>query len=147
LPEINGEQDDEVEPELDGALLGMVIQMGIPENAAKHALYKTGNNNADMAVTWYFENMGDESINLPLKVKKSGGKANAGNDVPQEMVEMMMAMGLPEKKCKKALKKCDMNVERATDWVFSHMDDPDSDEDGDSVMDDGIDHDAIYRCS
>ena len=31
--------------------------MGLPENAAKHALYNTGNNNADMAATWYFENM------------------------------------------------------------------------------------------
>lgn len=33
--------------------------MGIPENAAKHALYKTGNNSPDMACTWYFENMDD----------------------------------------------------------------------------------------
>ena len=31
--------------------------MGLPENAAKHALYNTGNNNSDMAATWYFENM------------------------------------------------------------------------------------------
>lgn len=54
---------EEVEPELDAGLLNMVLQMGIPENPAKWALYKTGNNNADMAVTWYFENMADESIN------------------------------------------------------------------------------------
>ena len=47
--------------------------MGIPENHAKHALYKTGNNNADLAVTWYFENMGDESLDLPLRIKKSSG--------------------------------------------------------------------------
>lgn len=31
--------------------------MGVPENAAKHALYNTGNNSPDMAATWYFENM------------------------------------------------------------------------------------------
>ena len=31
--------------------------MGVPEQAAKHALYNTGNNSADMAVAWYFENM------------------------------------------------------------------------------------------
>ena len=37
-------------------------------------------------------------------------------------------MGFPEKKCKKALKSCDMNIERATDWLFSHMDDPDEDD-------------------
>jgi ubiquitin carboxyl-terminal hydrolase 5/13 len=58
---------------------------------------------------------------------------------------MMTAMGFPEKKCIKALKNCDMNVERATDWLFSHMDDPDSeaDADGDSVM---ADDSAPYLC-
>lgn len=54
----------------------------------------------------------------------------------------MLIMGFAEKKCKKALKSCDMNIERATDWLFSHMDDPDDDdqykeEDGDSIM---LDH-------
>ena len=31
--------------------------MGIPLNAAKHALHNTGGNNADEAAMWYFENM------------------------------------------------------------------------------------------
>jgi ubiquitin carboxyl-terminal hydrolase 5/13 len=47
--------------------------------------------------------------------------------VPQDLLDNMMAMGLPEKKCRKALKSCDNNIERAMDWVFSHMDDPDED--------------------
>lgn len=108
--------------------------MGIPENAAKHALYKTGNSDADMAVTWYFENMNDPSINEPLRVKNQNSEAKdgGGSDVPAESLNMLLGMGFPEKKCIKALKNCDLNVERATDWIFSHMDDPDSD--GDSVM-------------
>lgn len=60
--------------------------MGIPENAAKHALWKTGNNNADMAVTWYFENMNDPSLNEPLRVKKEGKKQDDGG-VSQESVD------------------------------------------------------------
>ena len=75
MPEGDGGGDEEVEPELDQGLLSMVLQMGIPENPAKHALYKSGGKDADAAVTWYFENMADESINLPLKIKKSGGNA------------------------------------------------------------------------
>ena len=35
--------------------------------------------------------------------------------------------GFPEKKVRKALKSCDNNPDRAADWLFSHMDDPDSD--------------------
>jgi ubiquitin carboxyl-terminal hydrolase 5/13 len=49
----------------------------------------------------------------------------------------MTMMGLPEKKCRQALKNCDKNLERAIDWAFSHMDDPDEDDDagdGDAAM-------------
>jgi uncharacterized UBP type Zn finger protein len=50
---------------------------------------------------------------------------------------MMTSMGLSEQVSSRALRKCDMNVERAIDWAFSHMDEPDSDQeaDGDSHMD------------
>ena len=43
--------------------------MGIPENHAKHALFNTGNNDADMACAWYFENMSNPSLNEPLRIK------------------------------------------------------------------------------
>ena len=35
--------------------------MGVPLNGAKHALHNTGNNSADMAAMWYFENMENPS--------------------------------------------------------------------------------------
>jgi uncharacterized UBP type Zn finger protein len=44
--------------------------MGVPELGAKHALHKTGNNSADMAVAWFFENMDNPVINEPLLIKK-----------------------------------------------------------------------------
>lgn len=82
------EADQDEEPELNMGLLNMVLQMGIPENPAKHALYKSGNSDADLAVTWYFENMGDDSINQPLRVKKAGGAAKKDDGgPPQEMVD------------------------------------------------------------
>lgn len=36
---------------------------------------------------------------------------------------MLLGMGMPEKKCIKALKETDNNTERAVDWIFSHPDD------------------------
>ena len=60
-----------------------------------------------------------------------------------------MMMGFQEKKCIKALKSCDMNVERAMDWIFSHMDDPDDDVE-DSEMEheeSGVDVNAQYECN
>ena len=40
--------------------------MGVPENGAKHALYNTGNNSADMATMWYFDNMDNPSKSLKM---------------------------------------------------------------------------------
>ncbi len=48
---------------------------------------------------------------------------------------MLVSMGFSEAKAKKALKNCGGNVERATDWIFSHADEPD-DDDGDAAMPD-----------
>jgi ubiquitin carboxyl-terminal hydrolase 5/13 len=87
--------------------------MGIPENAAKHALYNTGNNSADMAATWYFEHMDDPGnfhyllnsivLNEPLIIKKAGG---GGDGIPQELVDSLASMGFPDKRVRKALKAC-----------------------------------------
>jgi len=60
------------EPDLNKEILNNIIMMGVPENAAKHALYHTGNNSEDMAATWYFEHMSDPALNEPLIVKKQG---------------------------------------------------------------------------
>ena len=91
----------------------MVIQMGIPENHAKHALHNVGAAGPDQAVTWYFENMSDLcksfcnhilELNEPLRVKKQGKKQDDG--VSEESVQQITMMGFDEKKGRKALKKC-----------------------------------------
>ena len=39
-----------------------------------------------------------------------------------------MGMGFTERRVNKALKNCDGNPDRAAEWLFSHMDEPDSDD-------------------
>ena len=48
-----------------------------------------------------------------------------------------MAMGFPDKKCRKALRECDGNLERAMEWIFSHMDDDGEDEEMPAANDGG----------
>ena len=67
--------EEEVEPDLDQGILNMLLQMGLPEGHAKHALYNTGNNDADAAITWYFSNQDNPDLNTPLKVKKAAAGA------------------------------------------------------------------------
>ena len=56
-----------------------------------------------------------------------GGAAGAGAaadaPVPEEALMMLMSMGFEQAKCEKALRATDMNIERASEWIFSHMDD------------------------
>ena len=65
--------EEEQEPELSADLLNQVIGCGVPELPAKHALHRTGNSSAEVAIQWYFENMDDPTLTGPLpKVKKAG---------------------------------------------------------------------------
>jgi len=42
---------------------------------------------------------------------------------------MIMGMGLTDKQARRGLRKCNNDVERAMDFIFSHMDEPDSEDD------------------
>ncbi len=56
--------------------LELIIGMGISENAAKRGLYYTGNENAELAVSWVFENINrpdlHEHFDLPISVPSMG---------------------------------------------------------------------------
>ena len=41
----------------------------------------------------------------------------------------LMGMGMPEKKCRKALRETNNDCARAVDWIFSHPDDDGDDDD------------------
>lgn len=47
--------------------LELVMGMGISENAARRALYCTGNDNAELAVSWVFENIDNPDLHKPFQ--------------------------------------------------------------------------------
>jgi ubiquitin carboxyl-terminal hydrolase 5/13 len=61
--------------------------------------------------------------------ESAAAAAGAAAPVPEEALMMLMSMGFPQAKCEKALRATGNSTERATDWIFSHMDD-DSDDAG-----------------
>lgn len=131
LPE-GGEVEMEVDPDINQEMLNQCVMMGIPEQAAKHALYNTGNQNADAAVTWYFSNMENPEVNGPLpkvmkKVKQGGfgadkeeKKNESSADIDMNSVAMLTAMGMEEERSKKALKKFNGSIDLALDYITSH---------------------------
>lgn len=53
--------------------------------------------------------------------------------------------GFPEKKIIKALKKTDLNPDRAVDWLFNHPDDPDSDSEMIDASQSAVDVPNLYE--
>ena len=47
--------------------LELIVGMGISHNAARRALYHTGNDNAELAVAWVYENIENPELHLPFE--------------------------------------------------------------------------------
>ena len=120
LPDM--EEFDMEEPAFDAGMLGDVIAMGVPELHAKHALLNTNQQSAELAVSWYFENLGNPTLEGPIpKVKKSKPGAAAPAAGPSEAdISTVMMMGFTLPQASFALRKCDNSVERAVDYLFNH---------------------------
>ena len=54
------------------------------------------------------------------KKPEAAGGLDEQNPAFLEAVMTLTQFGFPEKNCKIALKKCDMNMERAGDYLMSH---------------------------
>ena len=69
-----------IEPEVDMNMVNQLIMNGIPELAAKHAVYNAGSS-VDDAAMWFYGNIENPICETPLLVpnprKGAGGQADA----------------------------------------------------------------------
>ncbi|TPX51477.1 hypothetical protein SeMB42_g00703 [Synchytrium endobioticum] len=113
--------------QFDAAAMEQLQAMGFTENRGKRALLATGNSGADAAMNWLFEHMEDPDIDDPLpKLTLSGRGIDTSASTAD--VQQLTEMGFSVAMAKKALKQTNNNMERAVDWLFSHMDDTADDE-------------------
>ena len=141
-----GEEPDMIEPEVDMNMVNQLIMNGIPELAAKHAVYNAGSS-VDDAAMWFYGNIENPICETPLLVpnprKGAGGQADSaaagkgGFVADPESLMMIVSMGFTEQQATRGLRKCDGNLERAMDFIMSHMDEPDSDDDAGMAVDEG----------
>lgn len=99
--------------------LAMLEGMGFPRVRCEKALHATGNSDANAAMEWLFGHMEDPDIDVPLAL--GGPTAEAPAD-PEKLV-MLESMGFGGPRAVKALKETGGDVERAIEWLFSHLDD------------------------
>lgn len=127
-------ESDSVQPckfQFDEAVMSELLQMGFPKEACKRACYNTENRGLEAASNWLMEHIADSDISEPFEVpSKISGKGSTASFVANpESMAMLMSMGFDERQASKALKATDGNVERATDWIFSHADEMDMESD------------------
>ena len=113
--------------EPDPTIVESLMGMGFGFEACRKAAYHTKNAGPEQAMEWIFGHMDDPDLNSPLVIEPPK-TASSEPTVSQDDVQMLCAMGFTPKQATKALKKCDNNLERAADWIFSHADELDQDE-------------------
>ncbi len=109
-------------PTFDQSIVSAIMEMGFPELHAQKAAINTNNAGVEQAMNWIFEHSTDADIDQPLEQPSSNDAKKGTSSVNEDLVEMITSMGIERDHAILALKNTDNNVERAIDWVFSHMD-------------------------
>ncbi|KAG0058994.1 hypothetical protein BGZ89_000800 [Linnemannia elongata] len=108
-------------PTFDEAAMEQLQMMGFPLIRCQKALLATGNQGSEVAMDWLIQHMEDPDIDDPIVTSAPTGGAPEANP---EQISQLADMGFTDKQAKKALKETGGNMERAVEWLFSHMDTP-----------------------
>jgi ubiquitin carboxyl-terminal hydrolase 5/13 len=100
------------------------MSFDIPRICAERAWFNTQGQGPEAAAEWYFTHMGDASLQIPLNSSGSSAASSTSETVDPVALAQLESMGFSTKICTKALKETKGNIERAADWLFSHMDEP-----------------------
>lgn len=107
-------------PVINQCIVDSLTLMGFPVEACKKAVFHTKNSSVEEATEWIMQHITDSDINDPFTVPGFDQKNNLKFIPDSESLTMLMNMGFDIKQATKALKETNNNIERATDWIFSH---------------------------
>ncbi|KAG0363135.1 hypothetical protein BGZ54_008300 [Gamsiella multidivaricata] len=116
-------------PTFDQAALEQLQMMGFSVIRCQKALLATNNQGAEVAMDWLIQHMEDPDIDEPIATNTNASSPS----VNPEQIAQLADMGFTDKQAKKALKETGGDMERAVEWLFSHMDTPIDDDEGESV--------------
>lgn len=110
-------------PSVDELTLQQLVSMGFSQRRSTQALLETGNVSADVAMNWLFEHMDDPE---PQDTHAEGSQeaGQAGQEVSQESIDLLVAAGFSEAASRRALLATNLDVERAFDHVLAHPEAP-----------------------
>ncbi|XP_071372297.1 ubiquitin carboxyl-terminal hydrolase 5 isoform X5 [Centroberyx affinis] len=117
-----------VSPVLDDSTVSQLCEMGFPLEACRKAVYYTGNTGIDAAMNWVMGHMDDPDFSAPLVLPgcSSAPGTTPTESLSEEHLATIVSMGFSRDQATKALRATSNVLERAVDWIFSHLDDLES---------------------
>ncbi|XP_008321016.1 ubiquitin carboxyl-terminal hydrolase 5 isoform X2 [Cynoglossus semilaevis] len=115
-------------PVLDDATVSQLCEMGFPMEACRKAVYYTGNTGSDSAMNWIMSHIDDPDFSAPLVMPgcSSGPGTTPTESISEEHLATIVSMGFSRDQATKALRATSNVLDRAVDWIFSHLDDLES---------------------
>uniref|UniRef100_A0A3Q3L641 Ubiquitin carboxyl-terminal hydrolase n=1 Tax=Mastacembelus armatus TaxID=205130 RepID=A0A3Q3L641_9TELE len=115
-------------PVLDDSTVSQLCEMGFPPEACRKAVYYTGNTGIDAAMNWIMSHMDDPDFSAPLVLPgcSSGPGTTPTESLSEEHLATIVSMGFSRDQATKALRATSNVLDRAVDWIFSHLDDLES---------------------
>uniref|UniRef100_A0AAZ3PYA8 Ubiquitin carboxyl-terminal hydrolase n=1 Tax=Oncorhynchus tshawytscha TaxID=74940 RepID=A0AAZ3PYA8_ONCTS len=137
-------------PEIDESAAMQLAEMGFPLEACRKAIYYTGNMGPEMAFNWIIAHMEEpdfsEPLALPTFMEPGPSVAGSGlaatpldNHPPEESIAILTSMGFPRRHTVQALKATNNNLERALDWIFTHTEREEEEEETSNALSDMAD--------
>uniref|UniRef100_A0A671YLC1 Ubiquitin carboxyl-terminal hydrolase n=1 Tax=Sparus aurata TaxID=8175 RepID=A0A671YLC1_SPAAU len=113
---------------LDDSTVSQLCEMGFPLEACRKAVYYTGNTGIDAAMNWIMSHMDDPDFSAPLVLPgcSSGAGTTPTESLSEEHLATIVSMGFSRDQATKALRATSNVLDRAVDWIFSHLDDLES---------------------
>uniref|UniRef100_A0A672HH87 Ubiquitin carboxyl-terminal hydrolase n=1 Tax=Salarias fasciatus TaxID=181472 RepID=A0A672HH87_SALFA len=117
-----------VSPVLDDSTVSQLCEMGFPLEACRKAVYYTGNTGIDAAMNWIMSHMDDPDFSAPLVMPgcSSGPGTTPTESLSEEHLATIVSMGFSRDQATRALRATSNVLDRAVDWIFSHLDDLES---------------------
>uniref|UniRef100_A0A7N8WZ95 Ubiquitin carboxyl-terminal hydrolase n=1 Tax=Mastacembelus armatus TaxID=205130 RepID=A0A7N8WZ95_9TELE len=113
-----------VSPVLDDSTVSQLCEMGFPPEACRKAVYYTGNTGIDAAMNWIMSHMDDPGVLTAPPI--SGPGTTPTESLSEEHLATIVSMGFSRDQATKALRATSNVLDRAVDWIFSHLDDLES---------------------
>ncbi|XP_029436237.1 ubiquitin carboxyl-terminal hydrolase 5 isoform X2 [Rhinatrema bivittatum] len=121
--------DEPKAPMLEESVIIQLVEMGFPMEACRKAVYYTGNSGVEAAMNWVMAHMDDPDFGSPLVLPGSSGPGSISTSAEppsEDGIATIVSMGFSREQAVKALRVTSNSLERAVDWIFSHIDDLDT---------------------